>query len=71
MKVRLLQVLRNTVVHDALYQDERMHYYAQEAYELLDDALGKMVGEVTSEDPDCNTIDQLVEKYDGQPWVPS
>ena len=71
VKVRLLQMLRNTVVHDALYQDERMRYYAQEAYEILDDALDKMVGEVTSDDPDCQTIDQLIEKYDGQPWAPS
>lgn len=70
VKVRLLQMLRNTVVHDALYQDERMRYYAQEAYEILNDALDKMVGEVTSEDPDCENIDQLVEKYDGQPWGP-
>lgn len=71
VKVRLLQMLRNTVVHDALYQDERMRYYAQEAYEILDDALGKMVGEVTREDPDCKTIDELTDKYDGQPWADS
>ncbi len=71
VKVRLLQMLRNTIVHDALYQDERMRYYAQEAHEILDDALDKMVGEVISEDPDCKTIDQLVEKYDGQPWASS
>ena len=71
VKVRRLQMLRNTVVHDALYQDERMRYYAREAYEILDDALDKMVGEVTREDPDCRTIDQLIEKYDGQPWARS
>lgn len=71
VKVRRLQMLRNNVVHDALYQDERMAYYAQEAYEILDDALDKMVGEVILEDPDCETIDELIEKYDGQPWANS
>ena len=69
VKVRRLQMLRNDVVHEALYQDERMRYYAQEALEILDDALDKMVGEVTLEDPDCENIDQLIDKYDGQPWV--
>ena len=65
----LLQTLRNTVVHDALFQDERMRYYAQEPYEILNDVLDKMVGEATSEDSDCETIDELVEKYDGHLWA--
>jgi hypothetical protein len=47
-----------------VYQDDRMAYYAQEANEILDDILGKMVGEVTSTDPDCQTIDELIAKYD-------
>jgi hypothetical protein len=71
VKVRRLQMLRNDVVHAALYQDERMVYYAREAYEILDDALDKMVGEALIEDPDCENIDQLIEKYDGQPWADS
>lgn len=68
-KIRRLQMLRNDVVHAALYQDERMVYYAREAHEILEDALDKMVGEVTLEDPDCGTIEQLIEKYDVQPWA--
>jgi hypothetical protein len=46
-----------------------MTYYAQEAYDILDDALEKMVGEMISTDPDCRTIDQLLEKHDTQPWT--
>jgi hypothetical protein len=54
---------------EALYRDNRMTYYAQEAYDILDDALEKMVGEMISTDPDCRTIDQLLEKHDTQPWT--
>ncbi len=35
---------------------------------ILDDALEKMVGEVTSPDPGCRTINELIKKYDTQPW---
>lgn len=73
VKVRRLQMLRNTVVHDhdALYQDERMVYQAREAHEIFDDALDKMVGEVLREDSECENIDWLIQKYDDQPWANS
>ena len=35
---------------------------------ILDDALKKMVGEVASPDPGCRTINELIKKYDTQPW---
>jgi hypothetical protein len=54
---------------EALFQDNRMTYYAQEAYDILDDALEKMVGEMISTDPDCRTIEQLIEKHDTQLWT--
>ena len=68
-KIDRLTQIRNDVVHEALYQDERMAFYAQEAQEILDDALDKMTGDVVSADPRCKTIDDLIVRYDAQPWI--
>lgn len=68
-KIDRLTQIRNDVVHEALYQDERMAFYAQEAQEILDDALDKMTGDVVPTDPECKTIDDLIVRYDAQPWT--
>lgn len=68
-KIGRLAEMRNDVVHEALYQDGRMAFYAEEAREILDDALDKMVGEVVHTNPECEDIDDLIGRYDTQPWV--
>lgn len=68
-KIGRLVEMRNDVVHEALYQDERIAFYAEEAREILDDALDKMVGDVVRTNPECEDIDDLIARYDTQPWV--
>ncbi len=67
-KLYLLYDLRNDMFHEAVYEDERLPYLADEISDVADGVLPKVVEEATSPAPECTTIKQLIERFGQQPW---
>jgi hypothetical protein len=67
-KLYLLYTLRNAMFHEAVYEDERLPYLADEIGDVADGVLPKVVDEATSPTPECTTIKQLIERVGQQPW---
>ena len=65
---RPLDVLRNAKFYEAVYEDERLPYLADEIGDVADGVLPKVVEEATSPAPECTTIKQLIERFGQQPW---
>jgi hypothetical protein len=67
-KLYLLHTLRNRMFHEAVYDDERLPYLADEIGEVADGVLSKVVEEATSENPECTTVAELADEFGRQPW---
>jgi hypothetical protein len=67
-KLYLLYALRNKMFHEAVYDEDRLPYLANEIADVADGVLPKVVEEATSSSPECTTIEQLIERFGRQPW---
>jgi hypothetical protein len=67
-RLRLLYRVRNQLFHEALTFRPDIEVHAAALEHILEDTLTKMVNEVVTASPKCETMDELVAWYQ-QPWM--